>query len=354
MVTMHKRISLSTMGLFLSLLVLATPFSMVSLNSQMLAQPMLISTHSEQRQKTTTALNETFLINETITTQLWSNGTKVIFSEDVRPNDWNIRRVRVNCTTWFNTYSSSEPTATTNAQIPLADNPNLFPGEHRVDILSFLPKGNNGTHFVSYDHDNNYDQRGYYPGEWYTPYSLNGLQKTHVHLAADLLDNWIRNVHDDITVLGLIICIASGAATLSLGILAGFFAVTIPAGVAMILGGCSTILGAILTYSGWTKENWIKYTVMERFAGDGWTWLGQKTITDLGERGYRPWLSRPSWITYNAHLVEWDQSWGAEGVFPGSPQHYSVECDESVPEKSSIPTGMQTFNWLGSKNGDWP
>lgn len=308
--------SLPAIGLLLSLIIV-TPNIMVASVKQIWA-PRLISVEMKNSVKTMTVFNQTLMANEFIRTEEWTNGTKVYISEHFILNDPTCLDVWVNCTTWLSTTKASQVTNYSAKQQSFTTS-GVYPNKKLVDGLLFLLKGNNGTHLVSYDHDDNYDT--YYPQQWYTPFTLTGIQKSHIHLPTDYMTDWYNGVKDRETIIGSVFAILGG----TLSIIGGVAAILHCPWVAVpsILGGIASIIGAILELLGFTESRWIRDVVTEKFSGDGWTWIGViDSFTVI--RCWNPFFTRPMtiWDIYECRY--WQQSWGAEGIFPNSPQEYIV------------------------------
>ena len=325
-------------GLLLCLFVISPEYLMISSMVQMQSQPMMLSKRTEHTEKSVTAFNELYMVYETLDTETWTNGTKVHICEHF--NETKQKEVWVNCTTWINSTKTSgtSKTMTYTAQ-PLASR--SYPGKYIEDgFVWFLPKGNNGTCLVSYNHDDNYDaypegtlSYNNHPQEWYWEGEIQGQTKSHVHLGNQFIQDWINGVHDDTTTIGTVLALAGGATTLTLGILAAFFGIEV-VGVPMIISGLVTIFGAILALLGFTKERWIRDVVRESFSGDGWYWMGA-ILRGTIIRSYDLYVNAIGAIWDYHEVRSWQESWGSEGIFPASPRQVSF----SVYSRTEFKTG---------------
>lgn len=311
---------LPAIGLLLSL-VIVTPNIMIASVEYVVTQiqtPTLISTETKNSVKTMVVFNQTLVANEFIRTEEWTNGTKVHISEHFILNDPTCHDVWVNCTTWFNTRKASQVTNYSTKQQAFTTS-GVYPWKAWIDGLLFLLKGNNGTHLVSYDHDDNYDT--YYPQEWYRAFNLIGTQMSHIHLPTDYMTDWYNGVKDKETIIGSVFAILGGTLSIIGGVAAVLHCpwVAVPA----ILGGIASIVGAILVLLGFTESRWIRDVVTEKFNGDGWTWMG--AIDGFPVLWWWcPFLNKPITIYDFYEVRYWQQSWGAEGALSTSPQEYTV------------------------------
>ena len=274
--------------------------------------------------KKMTAFGRAFESKELIRIEEYTDGSeKVHISEYIMLNDPSCQGVYVNCTIWYNPtlQSSGSEQAYKSAPATISSS-GLYPYFDIIDGLHFLLKGNNGTHLVSYNHDNNFDSRGYHPGEWYWRGSLAGIEKTHIHLATDVMTDWYNGVVDSATLWTTIFAILGGGTTIVGGV------VTVlgcpPIGALAILGGLAAILGAIVNYVYKMQiANWIRDVVTEKFSGDGWSWMGA-VLRFFAIKVYNPYFRVPMTEYDYYEIRNWQQSWGAEGIFPGSTQDYLV------------------------------
>ncbi|MDI6826843.1 MAG: hypothetical protein QMD36_06740 [Candidatus Aenigmarchaeota archaeon] len=220
--------------------------------------------------------------------------------------------------------------STQSSDYPVGAN-SVYPGKYWWDDLLFLPKGNNGTHFVTYDHDDNYDT--YYPQQWYLSFSLLGAVWEHIHIPTDVMNDWINGVRDRETVLGIIFGLVGGFLAFFGGLLAACLG-NLAAVLLTMIGGISAIIGAFLQLLGFTESKWIRDVVTEQYSGDGWTWVGNYRREGFWAAIIDPYIwdikTRSDIHEICQHrrvciLVEetfgFDQSWGADRDHP---MHYSV------------------------------
>lgn len=209
-----------------------------------------------------------------------------------------------------------------------------WPWKTQWDNLTFLKPGTNGSAIVSYAHDDNYDT--YYAGLWYARYSLAGAAASHIHIPTDVMTDWHNGVVDRRTVVGIVMGLSGGIASLIMGILASF--ANPAAAFITICAAIASIWGWIMALLGFTEQNWIRDVVKEKFSGDGWTWTWGQQVAST-----RMWLSNPYINPYSdvfsdeqcARLwqyhrvdvgtdnnVQYEQSWGSHR---DSSDHYSID-----------------------------
>jgi len=325
--------TLGIVSIFFSMIVLSPSIMLPSL-LQTQVQPTMLNTKTVKSIKTMTSFDRTLEAHEVVKTEEWTNGTRFDLSEHIMVNDPNLLDVWVNCTTWRTPQMLERIMASkTQESAPIRTLSTRYPYGRFIDGLYFLLKGNNGTHLVSYDHNDNYDT--YHPGEWYARYNLTGTQKTHVHLAKDLIDDWRNNVIDTADLVGTIFAILGGSTTAIGGVATVLGAPWV--GVPAIIWGITTIIEAIIVYVYLTQlAQWIRDVVTEQFSGDGWSWMGAILQfiailrTNLGRIYSTGWGgSGDCFIRFGKmddfyEVRNWEQSWGAEGVSPSSSQDYTV------------------------------
>jgi len=245
-----------------------------------------------------------------------------------------------------------------------------------TDWLLFLLKGQNGTHLVSYNHDDNYDT--YYPQWWYHRYSLPDAnypepraKQVHVHLAKDYIDNWINQVIDDATMHGIILSLAAGGTELSFALIALYlglqtFGAALVLIIPMLLGGLADILAAYLQLQGLQKAKWIRDVVTEKFSGDGWTWMWGFNIIHVSkpyimhppigdiytyEQLYRLLQYRRMHVLYRKTL-EYYKSWGADR---DNPIKYTAEAwDLEIENPGIIATSADDYRTYPTWDPTWP
>jgi len=318
----------SVLAVVLSLLVVS-PNLMVALLTveTQTATPALITIQNSTSLQTQSVFNEIVAVQRYVTSETWTNGTMLDISEHILNSTIGLC---VNCATWIDPTTTSN---TTNEQTTTKTPPfetssdGLYPYTNRTDNLFFLLKGNNGTCYVSYDHDDNYDGRGYYAGQWDTDYSLNGTQDLHIHLPAYLLSEWISG-NDTAALMaildffiGHISDIISLPQALSiLAILLGLPVVEDPVlEAAGWLSAINDIIDTIFNvYNHLTQANWVSSVVEESYSGDGWAW--RSSIVNPGDfvAISNPFDTR--FITqYNYYQIRiWNETFGSQGIF-GNP-----------------------------------
>jgi len=221
-----------------------------------------------------------------------------------------------------------------------ATSSDLYPYTAVWDYLNFLIKGHNDSCVVSYNHDNNYDSRGYYPGDWYKDYSLpNALYPAplathdHIHIPTNVMTDWYNGVVDRQTVVGIVMGLAGGVMAVITGVVAIF--IDPLAAILTIIAGVSSIIGWILAILGYNEQNWIRDVVTEKYSGDGWTWTwGARIINTFCWIFHPPifdiYTENDLYILQQFHRVgigicntmQFKQSWGADR---DSPQTYTID-----------------------------
>ena len=167
----------------------------------------------------------------------------------------------------------------------------------------FLPEGDNGTHWVKYDHDDNFDT--YHPQEWYPHWNMSGNSKMHVHLSYNEVQDWKTNIQRTTDILAGIFGGASGGIDLIIAV-AAFLGCSIPL-VLPILGAIAGVLAVIVWAKGYQMETWIE-DVVEAENGDGWCWwwsVERDSWYSFWMYYHCPWILR-------VHEIQWWQAWGAQ------------------------------------------
>ncbi len=311
--------------------------------------PSLLSAKTRSSTMTSEALGETLRIEESILLEEWTNGTKITISERVGEQvptpttDYEqLRGKCVNVCVNFTFWNSSETLQKRTIEksfnersytLRATDYPE-YPYENWTDDLLFVLPGNDGFRLVTYHHDYNYDT--YYPEQWYKQYNLTGDSMYHVHLTKDHMENWLNGIEDRST----IIAIALGGIGGGLSVIGGVatFLHCPYAAVPAIIGGISAIIAAFLALFGYTDASWLQDHVIERYAGDAWTWISKavrmdttdavflQRITPEIENGGDCERVHRYILSYVATGTRyWTQSWGDEGVFGGG--QYSTQYD---------------------------
>lgn len=362
MIKMHKM--LPAIAMLLCFVVISPTFIEPTLIAQTRAQPKLISVQTQTEMKTIEVLGKSIPTRKTIQIEKWSNGTKLqmSFRHILNPSDNNStqlplvingtesqprqyfgldspppREVVVNYKKWITNTTAMEikkaPESKAGSVSPSAILASVYyPDTDIVDGLQFVLEGSYEDVFVSYDHDDNYNEDGYHPLEVNTPYHLSGDQiPYHIHLIKDLLDAWVAGNLSMAETVGI-----TFIARYCLGDLIRMGLARISAKVAAILGSPVVVailfiidiaeaIQAFLKLLGFVKAaDWVINVVTEKFLGDGWTWRGPI----LG-REYIGWY----WIPYRTKPMtgigiyafrEFNQTWGSEGIFDPNPHECSV------------------------------
>jgi len=314
--------NLSLIASMLCMLVLSPQLLIATTSTIIDSNPSIIDVQTMTNVKPMVVLNTSLIANEFIKVERWSNGSRTIhISEHFILNHPDCRDVWVNMTQTISSIPSNVCARAIKAETvkPLGG---VYPGKYRWDRMLFLPKGNNGTHIVEYDYDDNLDT--YYPSELFTHWNLSHNEYgqptnlNHVHLSAQEVTDWMNGVKSRSDILAIIFGVLGGSLTI-IGGVAAFFECPWAA-VPAIIGGISTIIAAILALLGITEYNWIR-DVVQTWYGDGFTWVGYVTKYSRVDYWYDPFFTRPMtcWMWYEHR--EWQQSWGAER---DNPQSYHV------------------------------
>jgi len=291
--------------------------------------------------------------NRTTIIEEWTNGTKFHISHYFRPCGLG-RQVWVNFTQWIN-LNSSGSAATSQAPAHILSGP--WPWQDQFDGLWFLLAGDNGTHQVSYDHDNNYDR--YNPMLPDLPYALRGTRKQHVHLPVSLLDAWfwgnvtaaavlcwtmfwdwaMGEMLEKLLELGLVALIPK---------LAKVFECPYVVVALTVITFIELFLDYWFQLFGYAREAlFVDAVVREHFPPmhDGWTWR-TRPIHKGYIRRYNPFRTKPMTIDDYYQLVYWTQSWGRQGIDYGNPQLYYITWWEKR-ETLCAPTQAVLMDYKG-------
>lgn len=174
--------------IFLSILILLTPsanaYRYISLS--LIQQPRIFT---ERSTKTIEISGEKIDFKQLAEMIYYSNGTTdVHFSITVENISEQIPRIQINFSktvsadTQTSKVSNIQNTARACYEGPLQ--------EKRWDGLYSLLSPGNATYWIKYNHDNNYWR--YYPFEWNRQWDMDGIEKTHVHLAVSDMNAWIK------------------------------------------------------------------------------------------------------------------------------------------------------------------
>jgi hypothetical protein len=255
------RKNLPLIASMLCMLVLSPQLLVATTSTIVDSNPTIIDVQTMTNVKPMVVLNTSLIANEFIKVERWSNGSRTIhISEHFILNHPDCRDVWVNMTQTISSTPSKSSVIKAETVKPLGG---VYPGKYRWDRMLFLPKGNNGTHIVEYDYDDNFDT--YYPSEWFTHWNLSkneygeATDLHHVHLSAQEVTDWMNGVKSRSDILAIIFGVLGGGLTI-IGGVATFFECPWAA-VPAIIGGISTIIAAILALLGITEENWIRDVV---------------------------------------------------------------------------------------------
>ncbi|MGB9778781.1 MAG: hypothetical protein ACPLW8_05195 [Candidatus Bathyarchaeales archaeon] len=126
--------------------------------------------------------------------------------------------------------------------------------KYRWDEILFVKAPGNSTHWVKYDHPDNYDT--YYRGEVNRDYYLSGNSKYHHHIAKWRVEKAISDL-DFWTLIGTTANTIGGAIA---------FLLAIP-----LVGKIVLIILALIA-SVWGVGRWFIQNVIQTELGDGWAW----------------------------------------------------------------------------------
>ncbi|RJS77623.1 hypothetical protein CW667_02875 [Candidatus Bathyarchaeota archaeon] len=275
------------LAIILSFLIFSLPITRAIAVGDLLRQPRVYKFNFDT--KIEIGREEYFLERNLVVTEWYHNNTRKIFATG-RLHSYGIR---VNITKF--TKIVKEKTTVKPRTV--------FPGKYYWDGLLFLPEGNNGTHWVKYDHDDNYDT--YHPQEWYTHWNLTGNSKNHVHLSYQEVQDWKADTSRTADVLAGILGGAAAGTELLIAV-AMYLGCTVPL-VLPILAAVAGLLAVIVWAKGYLMVTWIE-DVVEAAHGDGWCWcwsLERYYWYSLWTYFHCPWLLR-------VHETQWWMSWGAE------------------------------------------
>jgi hypothetical protein len=317
----------------LCILVLSPQFmGIVTTSSSVTVPATIINVQTISSKKYMKVLNTDLVADEFIQISLWNNGSKTVHISEHFINQSGIREIWVNMTQTISPMAVTTPSLVYPLGFHALSGP--FPGKYPWDGLTFLPKGNNGTHIVEYTCDDNFDT--YYICQWFTSWKLPGVDFKHVHIPAQDITDWLNGVKSRADIIGLIFAILGGTASIIGGVASVLGCPE--AGVPAIIGGIASILGAIIEYIlGVTEYNWIR-DVVQTWYGDGFTWFGTVHKFLSVDRWYDPFWNKAITVRYWYVHAQWQQRWGAHR---DSPQSYSVSWWDHDEWKTG---GPQTYD----------
>jgi hypothetical protein len=219
----------------------------------------------------------------------YSNGTTdAHFSITVENISKQIPRIQINFSKTVSTDTQTSKVSESQGITQASYAGNLQ--EYRWDGLWSVIFPGNATYWIKYNHDNNYWR--YYPFEWNQQWDMDGIEKTHVHLAASDMDAWINQEISDEEMMGKIV--SGGAlATRIIGAAAAtaivFFMHTwVGLVIAIIVAALAQIFAWLLEVLDITNHpQWIKDNV-QLVNNDGFAYFwGFNTINVLG------WIINP-------------------------------------------------------------
>jgi hypothetical protein len=337
----RKEKSLTMLCVLLSFIVVSPSFLSIPL---LQTGPTLLSVETRSSTEwvapTLGGFRETKRVDRYVRIEKWTNGTKKHCASHIYLNVPECWEMWANYTGWLPENLTAQQTSQsqTASLQPLTEG-NL-PKEPKDGNIVFI-YGRNSTCYTTYEHDDNYEM--YYPLLWDTPFALQGLTKTHVHLAKSLLAGWISGNISEMIFLGvtlltyeainalsgdLIELITKGGDAIRDKILTSILDWLV------VSIGCPEI-AAFWGLWGWVeafleclkpleKAVWVASVVEELFGGDGWTWHGPYyDVAEVIEVGYFPFDTKPGSVWNVSYVKGVQATWGKDTIF-GTPGEYIV------------------------------
>jgi len=323
-------------AIFLSILMLLTPSANAYRYLSAIKQPRVFT---ECSTKTMEISGEKIDFKQFAKVTYYSNGTiDVHFSITVENVSEQVPRIQIN----YSKTVSPEETQTSKVSNIQSTTQASYAGnlqEYLWDGLYSLLSPGNATYWIKYNHDNNYWR--YYPSEWNRQWDMDGVEKTHVHLATSDVNAWISGSLTDEEMMGKIV--SGGAlATRIIGVAAAtaivFFMHTwVGLVIAIIVAALAQIFAWLLEVLGITnKAQWIKDNV--QLANDDgfayfwgfntinvWGWIINPPIFDIcGPNDMYILLQHHRVKILMAETREFYEAWGAERD-TSSPGRYTFE-----------------------------
>ena len=352
---------IAILGAVLIFIVLSPTYLGVSSLSQL--QPSLLKVTMTQETKTIEILGKNVLTLTTTRIEEWTNGTKLrmVFYHLLNPSNSSIdskvatslavsekflkpreyygmnstppREVIITYTKWIsNTTTKTEKTSRIESATIKPLTGVYYPYTDWIDGLKFVLEGEYNGVFATYDHDDNYNNDGYYPLQENTPFILQGNAKRHIHLTKDLLDSWIAgNISDALAVAASFFLYESVEELILMGLegvsekVAAVLSSPIVVAIMVIWDMVETIMKLLEILNLINQAQWVNDWVVEHFLGDGWAWRGPIARSEFIGWIWCPFWFKPitGWGWYQHR--EFDQTWGAEGIFNPEPHHYTID-----------------------------
>lgn len=351
----RKEKSLTVVCVLLSFIVISPSFLGIS---SLQTGPTLLSVEEKSSTgwitPTLGSYRETKRVDRYTRIEKWTNGTKGHYASHIYLNDSECMAMWANFTAWFPENLTTQQTshAQTASVRPLVES-NL--DRYPKDNVTFI-NGRNSTCYTTYEHDDNYET--YYPLQWDLPFALQGLTKTHTHLAKGILDGWISgNISDFITLTICYLCYealnAMSGDLISL-MLEPTEAIQSKLVDEIVKSSADYLKSPlnVVSYGFWelvdgfikwlesvyepvARVVWMNFVVKEWFGGDAWAWGGPVEEWGFYAISSASWyrcLGPPLWEfrlsprrrfdIYDAR--SWKQSYGSEGIFYGSPHDCTI------------------------------
>lgn len=239
--------------------------------------------------------NETKQVYRYTRIEKWTNGTKMHYASYVYLDDSHCMGFWANYTAWLpQNFSAQQTSQSSTASVQPLEEGNL-PKKFRDGDIVFI-YGSNSTCYTTYEHDDNYET--YHPLQWNAPFALQGIEKTHIHLAKGILDGWVGGNVSTALFMGacllgyeainylsgdLLALISDPSQTvcekLTLDMLRKYAEATGSTLLKAIawhleLWGLAFLQWIWDSWGYWSQCVWIENVVREHFGGDGWVWHG--------------------------------------------------------------------------------
>jgi len=339
-------------AIFLSFLMILTPFNTAYLFGNFIQQPKVFV---QSFMKTVEVEGKKFELQGLGKVTQYSNGTKLvegsIMIEDVSAC---IPRIRINLTKIVQPDEFSTSSVYSIQSSPVQS---YYTGplqEYAWDNLYFVLAPGNSTIWVKYDHNNNYWR--YYPREWNRGWEMEGAEKLHTHMAVSDVYDWKTGARSEEEIMRkYVMGTKLGVSIIGAGLVA---LITWQLGSSTLGIILSLVVSALVALFNWllevlgisNKSQWIE-DVVQAEQGDGffWSWGFHTKSVDawiydpllpyIGSgldpivlQEYSQFLSQYHRIAVGFYEVrEFYRTWGSQR--DASPEIWNVELwyDVSVP-----------------------
>jgi len=332
-----KRQKLSVASLLLCILIVSPPISGAVTNNiaKNIDSTEVIDVRVTDSWESIKVLNETLPVKKHILVETFVNGSrKVTISVNISQKHQGI------CITMETmiptTYESIRTARTVGTEVNTQNTgytvqSSVYPWKDWWDGMLFVLQGNNGTHLASYPHDDTFDT--YFPNQPFLSWVLQGLEKEHQKIGADIAAEWLSGAKSREEAIFLLLTMAGG----SMSVLGGFLALfeNPLAGLLAIAAGVSTIIAALLQLLGWPSwADYLENVAIDKMFGEIFIWTWGWKLFNLGAYITNPPIMNihsynDLYILLQHHRIEillWGtleylQSWGADR---DCPQKYSI------------------------------